>query len=193
MPATPEARARTRAFARVIGPYLVIVPAIVVVRAPDMGTIASAFSRNEALVWTTGALLLFGGLLIIAQHQYWSGLSAILISLFGWFLALRGLALLIAPQLYASAGAAAMTMMPIVQTGFGLLVLIGLWLTFAGWIAKQPDASSPETCFEKATKRTSFSNAIAQDAIEAAARSSNTPFTTGSALISRSKNGKRPM
>ncbi len=38
MPATPEARARTRAFARVIGPYLVIVPAIVVVRP------ASAYS-----------------------------------------------------------------------------------------------------------------------------------------------------
>jgi hypothetical protein len=29
-----------------------------------------------------------------------------------------------------------MNMMPLVQTGFGVLVLIGLWLTYAGWIAK---------------------------------------------------------
>jgi nitric oxide reductase large subunit len=140
MPAAPEARARTRAFARVIGPFLVIVPAIVAVRAPDMGTIASAFFQNEALVWITGGFLLFGGLLIIAHHQYWSGLSAILISLFGWFLALRGVALLAVPQFYASA-AAAKNMMPVVQTGFVLLVLIGLWLTFTGWIAKRPGAS----------------------------------------------------
>lgn len=63
MPATPEARARTRAFARVIGPFLVIVPAIVAVRAPSasMGTILSAFFQNDALVWITGGLLLLSG------------------------------------------------------------------------------------------------------------------------------------
>ena len=106
-----------------------------------MGTIASAFFQNEALVWITGGLLLFGGLLIIAHHQYWSGLSAILISLFGWFLALRGVALMAAPQLYASATSASMSMMPIVQIGFGFLVLAGLWLSFASWIAKPLAAS----------------------------------------------------
>jgi hypothetical protein len=68
MPATPEAAARTRAFARVIGPFL----------------------------------------------------------------------LLTAPQLIRSAAAAAMNMMPIVRIGFGVLVLIGLWLTFVGWIARRP-------------------------------------------------------
>ena len=77
MPATPVARARTRDFARVIGPFLVIVPAIIAVGAPNLGIIVSAFFENEALVWITGRLLLFGGLLIIAHHQYWSGLSAI--------------------------------------------------------------------------------------------------------------------
>jgi hypothetical protein len=138
MPATPEARARTRAFARVIGPYLVIVPAIVTVRAPHVGRILSDLFENEALVWIAGGLLLLCGLLIIAYHQFWSSPAAIAISLFGWFLALRGLVLLAAPQLIASASVAAIEMMPIVQTGFALLVLIGLWLTFVGWIAKPP-------------------------------------------------------
>ena len=141
MPATPEARARTRAFARVIGPFLVIVPAIVAVRMPNIGTILTAFFENPMLVWLVGAMLLFGGLLIIAHHQYWSGASAIMISLFGWFLALRGVVLLAAPQLIARGAAAAMNMLPIVQIGFGFLVLIGLWLTFDGWIAKPPAAS----------------------------------------------------
>lgn len=136
MPATPEARARTRAFARVIGPFLVIVPTTIVVRAPGMGVEASAFFENAALVWITGGLLLFGGLLIIALHQYWYSVAAVLVSLFGWFLALRGVVLLTAPQLYEQAGVAAMGMMPAVRLGFGLLVLVGLWLSFVGWLAR---------------------------------------------------------
>ena len=136
MPATLESQLRTRAFARVIGPFLVIVPTIVAARAPDMGVELSAFFQNAALVWITGGFLLFAGLLIIAHHQYWWSAAAILISLFGWFLALRGIALLAAPHLYESAGIAAMGAIPFVRLGFGLLVLAGLWLTYAGWIAK---------------------------------------------------------
>ncbi len=30
--------------------------------------------------------------------------------------------------------------MPLAQIGFDLLVLMGLWLTFVGWIAKPPAA-----------------------------------------------------
>ena len=144
MPATPEARARTRAFARVLGPYLAIVPVIIAVRTPTMGTIAAAFFANPVLPWLVGAMLLLAGLLIIAQHQYWSGLSAILISLFGWFLALRGVFLLVAPQIYQRATSAAATstnLMPVWQVFFGLIALIGLWLTYFGWIAKPPAAS----------------------------------------------------
>jgi len=103
--------------------------------------VLSAFFANDALVWLTGGMLLLGGLLVIAQHQYWSSVAAILISLFGWFLALRGLTLLAAPQLLAHAAAAALTMMPVVLIGFCALVLMGLWLTFVGWIAKPPVAS----------------------------------------------------
>lgn len=141
MPATPEARARTRAFARVIGPFLVIVPAIVAVRMPKIGPTLSAFFENPMLVWLVGAMLLLGGLLIIAHHQYWSGLSAIMISLFGWFLALRGIVLLAAPQWIARGATAATNFVPVARIFFALLGLMGLWLTFVGWIAKPRAAS----------------------------------------------------
>lgn len=142
MPATPESEARTRAFARVIGPWLVIVPGIIVVRMPAMETFLSGFFENGVLVWFAGGLLLFCGLLIIAFHQYWSSLAAVLISLFGWFLALRGFVLMAAPQLIERGALAAMDATPLVRAGFGALVLMGLWLTFVGWIAKTT-ASSP--------------------------------------------------
>ena len=50
MPATPEARARTRAFARVIGPFITIVAAIVAMRMPSIGTTLTAFFENPMLV-----------------------------------------------------------------------------------------------------------------------------------------------
>jgi hypothetical protein len=142
MSATLESRLRTRTFARVIGPFLVLVPGILVVRAPSMGTILSSFFQNEALVWTLGSLLLFSGLLIIAFHQYWSSAAAVMISLFGWFLAIRGLILLTAPQWINRGGTASMQMLPVVRIGFSFLVLIGLWLTYVGWFAQSHGADS---------------------------------------------------
>ena len=64
---------------------------------------ASEFFENGLFVWFAGALLLFGGLLIIAFHQYWSSAAAVIISLFGWILALRGLVLMADPKLYERA------------------------------------------------------------------------------------------
>ena len=135
MPATPESQARTRAFARIIGPWLVIVPGIIAVRAPDMGALAAEFFKSPLFVWFAGALLLFTGLLIIAFHQYWSSLAAVLISLFGWILALRGVVLLAAPALYERAGTV-LEAVSVIRSIFGVLVAIGIYLTYVGWIAK---------------------------------------------------------
>lgn len=135
MPALQKSQARTRAFARIIGPWLVIVPGIIVLRAADMGALAAEFFKSDLFVWFAGALLLFAGLLIIAFHQYWSGVAAVLISLFGWVLAFRGLLLMAAPRVYERIGALLETV-PLVRLIFGILVAIGLYLTFVGWLAK---------------------------------------------------------
>ncbi|WP_346660333.1 hypothetical protein [Nannocystis pusilla] len=139
MPTTPESRARTRAFARVIGPFVLIVPLIIAIRLPAMGHLD--FFALPIIVWLFGALLLFCGLLIIANHQYWSSGPAIAISLFGWFLALRGLVLLAVPELMERGVSASMTMVPAAQVGFVLLASLGAWLTFVGWISR---AFAPE-------------------------------------------------
>jgi hypothetical protein len=138
MPATSESRARTRAFARVIGPYVAIIPTIIAVRAPEMGSLH--FFESPIIVWFAGALLFGSGLFIIANHQYWSSAAAIAISLFGWFLALRGVALLIAPDAMQRGVDASQDMIPLVRVGFGALAAVGVWLTFVGWIAKLPAA-----------------------------------------------------
>lgn len=142
MPAPPEVEARTRAFARVIGPYVAIVTAVIVTRVPAMATgpfLREVFA-SDVNIWMLGTALLLGGLLILAHHQYWHNLAAVLISLFGWFLAFRGLLLIAAPQLIQRGAAAAVPNVLLVQIGFGCLSLIGLYLTYVGWIAKGPKA-----------------------------------------------------
>jgi hypothetical protein len=141
VPASRESQARTRAFARVLGPWLAIVPGIITLRAPAMGALASDFFKSDLFVWFAGALLLFGGLLIIAFHQYWSSVAAVMISLFGWILALRGVLLMAAPDLYERA-AMSMGAISLVRLIFGALVAIGLYLTYVGWFAKSASPSA---------------------------------------------------
>jgi hypothetical protein len=135
MGASAVSKARTRAFARVIGPILVIIPGIVFVQAPDMRPYLISFFDNPALVFITAAFILFAGVFVIANHQYWSGPSAVIISLFGWFLVLRALALLIFPKQYEQLGLGAGAVL-LGRSVFGVICLIGLWLTYTGWIAK---------------------------------------------------------
>jgi uncharacterized membrane protein len=98
-----------------------------------MGALASEFFKNGLFVWFAGALLLFSGLVIIAFHQYWSSLAAVLISLFGWILALRGFVLMAAPRLYERV-AMSMDVITFARIVFGALVAIGLYLTYVGWL-----------------------------------------------------------
>lgn len=57
MPATQESGARTRAFARVIRPWLVIVAGVIVLRASEMDALASEFFKSGLFEWFAGALL----------------------------------------------------------------------------------------------------------------------------------------
>ena len=131
---------RTRSFARVLGPFIAVVPAIVAVRAGSIGSQLSSFSTDPMWPWVLGALLFFSGLFVVAFHQYWRSVAAVIISLFGWFLLLRGFALLAAPRLIVKAAeTATQTSGPavgVVRVGFGLLALCGLYLTYVGWMKK---------------------------------------------------------
>jgi hypothetical protein len=97
--------------------------------------------------WELGALLLMWGSVIIAFHQYWRSVAAVLISLLGWFLAIRGILILAIPDVYDSAGSALeQNAIPLVRVIFAGIALVGLYLSYVGWIAKpagqdQPDAT----------------------------------------------------
>ena len=145
---TPEqSRIRTRMFARVMGPYLTIVPTTVAVRGSYMQALFNEFKANPMWPWLYGAILLISGLFIIAFHQYWRSPAAVIVSLVGWFFALRGILLLTVPAAYDAAGDAVYSSgaHAAIWVLFIGLASAGLYLTYVGWQperrAKQADAA----------------------------------------------------
>jgi hypothetical protein len=94
-------------FARVLGPFFVIVAATTVARASDMRTLLSDFEANAAWPWVTGAFLLLASLVVVGLHPYWQGAAAITVSVVGWVLALRAAFLMAFPHAFMAAANAA--------------------------------------------------------------------------------------
>jgi len=142
MSTSEQARVRTRMFARTLGPFFTIVPTTVAIRGSYMRTLFTEFKANPMWPWLFGAILLMFGLVIIAFHQYWRSPAAIIVSVVGWFLAIRGLLLLTVPAAYDAAGNAlydsgAIAVIWVVFIG---LAASGLYLTYVGW---KPQPGSP--------------------------------------------------
>lgn len=133
-------QARTRLFARALGPFLVIVDATAVARASDMQTLLSQFEANSLWTWVTGAFILLFGLFVVAAHPYWHGAAAITVSLLGWLITLRGLLLFAFPQAFVAAANRMIGEQGWWVAACVALALVGLYLTYAGWtpVADKP-------------------------------------------------------
>jgi len=140
MSTSEQSQIRTRMFARVLGPFFMIVPTTVAVRGAYMHTLFDEFKANPMWPWLYGAILLIAGLIIIAFHQYWRSPAAIIVSVVGWFLAIRGLLLLTVPRAYAAAGNALYSSgaIALIWVLFACLASAGVYLTYVGW---KPDAA----------------------------------------------------
>lgn len=130
---TPRVPDRTRMFARVLGPYFVIVIAVVLVRPPHVPTLLAHFTDDPVWPWVMGALVLLAGLAIVAFHQVWRGAAAIIVSVLGWVLVVRGLVLLASPELFESIADRVISTVGIWQVVYVATALIGLYLTYVGW------------------------------------------------------------
>jgi vacuolar-type H+-ATPase subunit I/STV1 len=131
MDASPQAR--TRMLSRALGPFLVIVDATAVARASDMQTLLSQFEANSLWTWVTGAFILLFGLIVVAVHQYWHGAAAIIVSLLGWMITLRGLLLFAFPQTFVSVANSMIGAQAWWVAACVVFALVGLYLTYVGW------------------------------------------------------------
>ncbi|MCV7086995.1 hypothetical protein [Mycolicibacter hiberniae] len=132
MNVSEQPQARTQMFARVIGPFLVVLTAAAVFRAPQIW--ASDFSADPLWLWSTGAFTLLAGLIVVAFHPYWRGAAAICVSVTGWLTALKGLALVVFPDSSIASANLVMRAEGWARAAYVLFALIGLYLTYVGWV-----------------------------------------------------------
>ncbi len=127
--------APTRLMARIIGPFLVVLGIALAMRADSMALLVPTYLQNAPLMLLTGVVTLIVGLIMLAAHHSWSGVAAIVISLFGALTALRGAVILIAPDLLASLWGSLGGAHVFLIAG-PIMALLGAWLAFVGWFAE---------------------------------------------------------
>lgn len=136
---TESQAATTRFCARVIGPLALIIGSIVLARGHDLALIMPAIIGDSPLSFTTGVFTLIVGMVLFVAHHHWSTPTAIIISLLGVFAIVRGVVLMFSPSFLADLVSAATGGDAIGVLIAGVIgLLIGAWLTFAGWFAKPP-------------------------------------------------------
>lgn len=127
---------RTRTLARIVGPYLAIMAVTLFARQSSLPQLLSDFMRQEPLVLATGAFTLMAGLTVIVLHHHWTGAAAIVISLVGIAVALKGAWLMIFSSLGSEITDAVGCTPSVLLTAAAIELLVGLWLSLIGWLSK---------------------------------------------------------
>lgn len=124
---------RTRLCARVLGPFLTIVPLAAAIRAPQMHSMLEDFAANPLWPWVVGAFVLLLGLVVVALHTSWANPPAVIVSAVGWLLVVRGVVLLAFPTAFMTAANAVIGANALWRISYVLLALVGLYLSYVGW------------------------------------------------------------
>jgi hypothetical protein len=130
--------ATTQVCARIVGPLLLIVGAVVIARMDDLVLLIPAILQDGPLVFVTGLFTLICGLVLFAAHHHWSNPPAIAISLIGLLTILRGIILMFAPSAVAGIANQLLNLGPGAVIAGAVALLLGAWLSFVGWFAKRP-------------------------------------------------------
>ena len=130
--------------ARILGPLLAVAGVMLISQHARMRAMMGDFLGDDALMAFAGFTMLALGLTLLALHQRWDSISAGIISVIGWLTLARGGVLLLAPGLVRDAAYYVLTqanitindrvinIMPIAGC---VIALIGVWLSYAGYIA----------------------------------------------------------
>jgi len=147
MSSSHQPQLRTRMFARVLGPIFVLVSATAGARTSEMHSLMSAFVANALWSWVAGTFVLTGGLVVAAFHSYWRDPAAIVVSLMGWLITLRGVLLLAFPTAFISMANSVIGMGDLWRAICIGFTMIGLYLTYVGWMPPS-DRSAPQAASE---------------------------------------------
>jgi len=125
MPGPEANRMKTsKTIAGLIGPTLVIIAASMLLNIGSFPALAEQVSRDPALIFVSGILLLVAGLAIVRVHNRWTNGWPVLLTVLGWLAVVSGVGRMLFPTaLAAIAGGFGQNIGAIIA---GAIVLLGL-------------------------------------------------------------------
>jgi len=118
--------------AKLMGPYCLIVAAGVLLNLKYYRKVVDDFLKNSALSYIGGVIALLFGLLVILNHNIWSGWPLI-ITLFGWLSFIKGLVIIVFPGVLPNITAFHLKSPAILVFRLVLVMVLGLMLTIFGY------------------------------------------------------------
>ena len=96
------------------------------------------FVENAAVLYLGGAMALTVGYLILAFHNTWTKDLSVIITIFGWLALIKGIVILIRPQLMIALSKAILKNESILKIEAIVIIILGLAFSFLGFCPKSP-------------------------------------------------------
>lgn len=134
------AGATTRTLARILGPFVTVLAAVGIARGASMGELLKAFESSPVWSWVVGAFVLLIGITVVALHSQWRGPTAIVVSVLGWLIVIRGFMLLAFPNVVTTIATRTLGVQTFWQFVMVLMIIVGVYLSLMGWMPESRSA-----------------------------------------------------
>jgi len=121
--------------AKLIGPLLVVIGIGLLIRHKDFREMATQFLANRAMIFLAGLLTLVAGLAMVNTHNVWELGWPVIITIIGWLSVVGGVFRILCPASVQSIGTSMLDKSGLAQTGGAVAALLGLWLSYVGYMA----------------------------------------------------------
>jgi hypothetical protein len=135
----------TRYLSRLLGVFL-LVTAVSEWTQPGLLTVAArAMVDQPALLWVSGMLTFVSGLAIVLGHNIWGDPPAVVVSLLGWMMTIKGAALLLVPAAGWTALLGALHYPSHSEVYTIIPALAGAYLTYSGFALPRQQRTGQES------------------------------------------------
>jgi len=119
--------------AKLLGPYCIIVAIGILFNLKTYQKVMEDFCKNSALIYISGVMALFFGLLIVLFHNVWTPNWAVIITIFGWLGLIKGAWLIILPNTVAKFTEAYQKNAALLVVHLAIALALGVCLTIFGY------------------------------------------------------------
>ncbi len=135
----------TRTLAQIAGPFLTLIGAALALRPGVVGELITDWSARPVSVFGLGLFTLLTGLVGMVLHHRWRTPLQIFLSVLGVLLIVRGCVLLLFPSPVMGLVNHANAALPLSWIAGLLAIVLGLWITYQGFINNPAYARKPRS------------------------------------------------